>query len=148
MVNSHQRWKQTQNRVCFHLWCELTLVNRPIIFGKMHFLLISEIEFFHEIKCNGITSFMEFMTMDLCPIKWECPPLVRTRLGKPGRPTSPFHLWLFFSTNGTEHKTVSKVCANDLLWLDYINYFSWIHRISWHTVMNGSIYCELLEQSF
>ena len=25
MVNSHQRWKQTRNRVCFHLWCELTL---------------------------------------------------------------------------------------------------------------------------
>ena len=24
-VNSHQRWKQTRNRVCFHPWCELTL---------------------------------------------------------------------------------------------------------------------------
>ena len=24
-VNSHQRWKQTRNRVCFHLWCVLTL---------------------------------------------------------------------------------------------------------------------------
>ena len=23
-VNSHQRWKQTWFRVCFHLWCELT----------------------------------------------------------------------------------------------------------------------------
>ena len=23
-VNSHQRWKQMRNRVCFHLWCELT----------------------------------------------------------------------------------------------------------------------------
>ena len=23
-VNSHQRWKQTRNRICFHLWCELT----------------------------------------------------------------------------------------------------------------------------
>ena len=22
-VNSHQRWKQTRFRVCFHLWCEL-----------------------------------------------------------------------------------------------------------------------------
>ena len=31
------------------------------MFGKMHFLLISENEFFHEIKSNGITSFMEFM---------------------------------------------------------------------------------------
>ena len=25
LVNSHQRWKQTRNRVCFLLWCELTL---------------------------------------------------------------------------------------------------------------------------
>ena len=23
-VNSHQRWKQTRFRVCFHLWCQLT----------------------------------------------------------------------------------------------------------------------------
>ena len=23
-VNSHQKWKQTRFRVCFHLWCELT----------------------------------------------------------------------------------------------------------------------------
>ena len=23
-VNSHQRWKQTRFRVCFHFWCELT----------------------------------------------------------------------------------------------------------------------------
>ena len=28
LVNSHQRWKQTRNRVCFHLWCELTLALR------------------------------------------------------------------------------------------------------------------------
>ena len=32
-----------------------------IIAGKDHFLLISENEIFHEIKCNGMTSFMEFM---------------------------------------------------------------------------------------
>ena len=24
-VNSHQRWKQTRFRACFHLWCELTI---------------------------------------------------------------------------------------------------------------------------
>ena len=23
-VNSHQRWKQTRFRICFHLWCEVT----------------------------------------------------------------------------------------------------------------------------
>ena len=32
-----------------------------IIFGKMHFLLISQNEFTHEIRCNGMTSFMEFI---------------------------------------------------------------------------------------
>ena len=32
-----------------------------IIFGEMHFLLISENEFTHEMKCNRITSFKEFM---------------------------------------------------------------------------------------
>ena len=31
-----------------------------IIFGKMHFLLISENEFTHEIKRDGITSFTDF----------------------------------------------------------------------------------------
>ena len=30
---------------------------RPIIFGKMRFLLMSENEFFHEIKRDGIASF-------------------------------------------------------------------------------------------
>ena len=27
LVNSHQRWKQTRFRVCFHLLCELTLAS-------------------------------------------------------------------------------------------------------------------------
>ena len=31
------------------------------IFGKMHFLLISENEFIHEIKRDGMTSFAAFM---------------------------------------------------------------------------------------
>ena len=36
-----------------------------IIFGQMHFLLISENEFTHEIKCNGMTSFMKFMISEV-----------------------------------------------------------------------------------
>ena len=32
-----------------------------IIFGKIHFLQISENEFTHEITCDGMTSSMEFM---------------------------------------------------------------------------------------
>ena len=31
-------------------------VTAPIIFGKVHFLLISANEFFHEIKRDGITT--------------------------------------------------------------------------------------------
>ena len=36
-------------------------VTATIIFGKIHFLLISENDFTYEIKCNGMTSFKEFM---------------------------------------------------------------------------------------
>ena len=32
-----------------------------IVFGKMHFLGISENNFFHEIKRIGMTSFMDFL---------------------------------------------------------------------------------------
>ena len=37
------------------------MVPALIIFGKILFPLISENEFFHEIKCDGMTSFMDFM---------------------------------------------------------------------------------------
>ena len=52
LVNSHQRWKQTCNRVCFHLWCELTLalwchsIVRSLLFIKHN---------------DGMMNFMEFM---------------------------------------------------------------------------------------
>ena len=41
------------------IWIETTL----IIFGKIHFLSKSENEFFHEIKCDGITSFADFIRL-------------------------------------------------------------------------------------
>ena len=41
-----------------------------IIFGQMHFLLISENEFTHEIKCNGMTSFMKFMISHSVKYEW------------------------------------------------------------------------------
>ena len=50
-VNSHQRWKQTRFRICFHLSCELTLGS------SCHSIVWS---LFHEIKCNRMTSFMEY----------------------------------------------------------------------------------------
>ena len=48
LVNSHQRWKQTRNHVCFHLWGELTLALwcHSIVWSLF--------------SCNGMTSFMEF----------------------------------------------------------------------------------------
>ena len=36
--------------------CILPIMIR-VVFGKMHFLLISQKDFSHEIKCDGITSF-------------------------------------------------------------------------------------------
>ena len=57
LVNSHQRWKQTRNRVCFHLWCELTIVNcRNHIWWNLLPVNIRKGDF-HEIKCDGRTSF-------------------------------------------------------------------------------------------
>ena len=53
LFHSHQRWKHMRNHVCFHLWCELT----PALWCQWIVLSV----FSREIKCNGITSFMEFM---------------------------------------------------------------------------------------
>ena len=41
-----------QRRICFHLWCEMTLA----LWGHS---IVGV--FFHEIKCNRMTSFMEFV---------------------------------------------------------------------------------------
>ena len=41
-----------RNRIHFHLWCELTLA----LWCHSMFGI-----FFHEMKCNGMTRFMEFM---------------------------------------------------------------------------------------
>ena len=51
LVNSHQRWKQTRNRVCFHLWCKLTLALR------CHSIVWN----LYSWRCNGMKNFMEFM---------------------------------------------------------------------------------------
>ena len=40
---------------------KIVAVTAPIMFGKIHFLLMPENHLFIEIKCNGITSFMEFV---------------------------------------------------------------------------------------
>ena len=45
------------------------------MFGKMHFLSISENEFTHEIKCKGMTSFMHFMaSFNLRDVQVHCHP--------------------------------------------------------------------------
>ena len=52
------KFSPTQNKIYFDFDFTLTL----ILCGKMPFLLLSENEFFHIIKCKGMTSFMEFMS--------------------------------------------------------------------------------------
>ena len=68
LVNSHQRWKQTLNCVCFHLWCELTLAL------WCHSIVWS---LFSWTKCSGMISFMGFMyiwcpTVDCTILKCGC----------------------------------------------------------------------------
>ena len=41
-----------------------------VIFGIMHYLVISENVFFHEIKCDGMTSFIDFMKYGLAS-SWQ-----------------------------------------------------------------------------
>ena len=49
LVNSHQRWKQTQKRICFHLWSELTL-------ALWCYSIVWSL-----FSWNKMTSFTEFM---------------------------------------------------------------------------------------
>ena len=87
-VNSHQRWKQTRLRVCFHLWCKLTKYN----------------------ECNGVTSFTEFMTIahiktpkpevaqpfSISLKMYKCPNLMQetwVQIHHSRRPTSLFDQW-------------------------------------------------------
>ena len=44
-------------------------VSTLIIFGKMHFLLMSENEFFHQIKCDEITSFCGIRECCICSFR-------------------------------------------------------------------------------
>ena len=55
------------------LLSSLVWINSGVIFVKMHFLLISENESFHEIKCDVITNFMDFMcTFSSIPFHYVC----------------------------------------------------------------------------
>ena len=68
VIPSHFIWRKNSFSDIsrkFHLPNVIGAVTAPIIFGKMHFLLISQNEFTHEIKRDGITSFMDFMTIIL-----------------------------------------------------------------------------------
>ena len=48
-------------RILQILWGRF-FTNRLNKFGKMHFLLIPENDFFHELKCDRMTSFMDIMS--------------------------------------------------------------------------------------
>ena len=58
--------------------------NRPIIFGVNHFLLITENEFTHEIKRDGITSLHgihDKLFLNCCFINLLCCLLIAKRVG-------------------------------------------------------------------
>ena len=57
------KMKQTRNYVCFHLWCELTLV-------LWCYRIVWSL-FFHEWKCNGMTSFMEFRLSNFSRYRYQ-----------------------------------------------------------------------------
>ena len=42
---------------------QLSALINVIIFGKIHFCLYQKKSFLHEIKCNGMISFLDFMMM-------------------------------------------------------------------------------------
>ena len=56
-----------QPRFFFHEKIIQAFINL-IIFGKMYFLLISETEFFHEVKLDRMTNFMDFDPVENCNV--------------------------------------------------------------------------------
>ena len=72
---------RTDNYIGFHEINFLVIIHsrnsfsdisrKCMIVVPIHFLLISENKFTHEIKCNGFTSFMEFMTYGFWVVEME-----------------------------------------------------------------------------
>ena len=55
LVNSHQRWKQKRNRVCFHLWCELTL-GKCILANMIR--AVNQSQFTPKMKANAVSRLL------------------------------------------------------------------------------------------
>ena len=62
LVNSHQRWKQTRNRVCFHLWCELTLA---LWCHSIVCSLFSWNKMYRNDKFHGIDDLMKYKKFEM-----------------------------------------------------------------------------------
>ena len=75
-VNSHQRWKQTRFRVCFHLWCELTntmnVTDWQVSLNSCkHFQKWNLLKSFHGAADNKLC-FWKILTSFLALIKQLC----------------------------------------------------------------------------
>ena len=151
LVNSHQRWKQTRSGVCFHLWCELTLTLWcPSIVWSL----------FSEIKCNGMTSFMEFMKCVLqCSLnlhnflshrkvvmkrllertKKNC--WKRTRSQR-RRMMTTRRQWLITTTLPTANKnrSLNRLASWSMASSRSIRWVHLVTCLSWQALQNGSIF--------
>ena len=75
-VNSHQRWKQTRFRVCFHLWCELTITMNATEWQVSWNSCV-------DISSKILFNSANFKSSDLvCPRDHNLPFLVRNSLQK------------------------------------------------------------------
>ena len=75
VINSHQRWKQTRNRVGFHRWCELTLALRCHsivwgLFGDKHQNLRRPRPLFNDFKTCSNHPWMCFVCWSNYYIYW------------------------------------------------------------------------------
>ena len=69
-VNSHQRWKQTRFRVCFQLWCELTITMNAMEW---------------QVSWNSWKSFLgrKILDFEIFPPPWKVLPPLEIFLATP-----------------------------------------------------------------
>ena len=85
LVNSHQRWKQTRHRVCFHLWCELTpaLWCQSIVWSSFSWIKMQRNDKFHGIHVYHIIKSLIRLTsipLGKCTVSRQPPASVQPTL--------------------------------------------------------------------
>ena len=143
-------------------------VTAPIIFGQLHFLLISENEFTHDtcvIKCDGITSFMDFssfcfgrLLMNSLESSGGGVAFVKSDVGG-GRGVLFIGRFSFFCPSPTNVPCVvrcvslpltASALVSRVFWLPVVSWIPWklvipSRFISWKThflILSGSVFCQ------